>query len=309
MIDNKINNLIIEKQEKIVFLILNYETYWETNKCVNSIFETIGQHEISSLKHEIVIVDNGSTNNSLLKLHDYYDAVDGIHILKTEENLGFAKGNNLGFIYAKKFLAPDFIVMINNDIIMLDSDFEKKLIIEYKKYEFSIAGPDVMLPNGISLNPCFSSLKRPQDVKKKICELKKRVMLCKIGIEPIYAAWIRIKRKFEKNRNKWDGNARLNLSDGFQLHGCFIIFSNKYICKFNGIYDKTFLYGEESLLRLRCLRAEMKMCFLNDIKALHNESKTEKFICKHTNQRHLKKFNNMLDALGHIYKYMMSDEV
>ena len=37
-----------------------------------------------------------------------------------------------------------------------------------------------------------------------------------------------------------------------QLHGAFLIFSENYINTFNGLYNKTFLYMEEDILRLRC---------------------------------------------------------
>ena len=83
-------------KNKIVFLILNYETYWETNKCIESIYHSIGRSNISSKAHEIVVVDNGSKNNSYTVLKENYESVDGIHLLKLSDNLGFAKGNNYG---------------------------------------------------------------------------------------------------------------------------------------------------------------------------------------------------------------------
>lgn len=294
---------------KIVFLILNYETYWETNNCIKSLYKAIGVDRISSFMHEIIIVDNGSKNDSLSKLKNDYGNIDGFHILSTNKNLGFAKGNNLGFDYAKKNLNPDFIVMMNNDIIVTDAEFERKLIKNYIEYKFDIAGPMVRLKNGEPLNPVKSDILTIDDIYKRIKKLKRERVLCKLKIQPICAIFRRLKRKIFKSKNLWDGNTELNIKAGFQLHGCFLIFASNYINKFDGIYDKTFLYGEEVLLRFRCIRAGLKMHILENIESLHNESRTEKFIGGNINKRHLKRCQNALDSVYIIYEYMISKKI
>jgi GT2 family glycosyltransferase len=309
MIQLKKGQRDLEREYKMIFLILNNETYWETNNCIKSIYKTIGDDRISSGMHEIVIVDNGSKNESLSKLKANYDDVDGIHVLSTGENLGFAKGNNYGFQYAKEKLKPDFIVMINSDVIMTDIGFEEKLAADYEKYKFGVAGPMVSLENGNILNPSHSRLITAEAVRKRINLLRREVLLCKLKIQPIFAAGRRMKKKLHKPKNLWDGKEELDLKAGFLLHGCFLIFSKEYIDRFDGIYDKTFLYGEELLLRLRCMRADMKMYVLPDIEGLHKESRTEKFIGGNINERHLRRYKNMLDAIRTVYDYMVSEDI
>ena len=93
------------------------------------------------------------------------------------------------------------------------------------------------------------------------------------------------------------------------IHGCFLIFSKHYIDVFDGLYDKTFLYGEEILLKLRCERAGMKMWFLSDLKALHNESQTEKYIGGKVNEKHRRRYINVLNSMVLVKEYIEDENI
>lgn len=300
----------MDNSMKIVFLILNYETYWETFQCVESIFQMLGIELFKDKKASIVIVDNGSKNDSFSKLEHEYGSKDYIYLIRSDVNLGFARGNNLGFIFVKEKLSPDFVVMINSDIIMTDNNFVSKLFDEYAKHQFDIAGPDVTLVSGEHLNPCYCNRLDIVSVDNEIKKMKRKIWLCKIHVEPFVAAFFRLKKLFVRKKDVDNvENAELELSKGMQIHGCFIIFSKTYLNKFDGLYDKTFLYVEETLLRFRCQRAGLKMFYLADITALHNESRTEKFIGGNLNARHLRRYMNNLDSLIVLREYLQSDNI
>ena len=55
---------------------------------------------------QIVIVDNGSGNGSAEKLREHFAARQRVHIVESPENLGFARGNNLGIRYAREHFRP-----------------------------------------------------------------------------------------------------------------------------------------------------------------------------------------------------------
>lgn len=65
-------------------------------------------NEISYPDVEVIVVDNGSANDPADALADVFPRVI---FLKSEKNLGFAGGNNLGIKIAK----GDFLLFLNND--------------------------------------------------------------------------------------------------------------------------------------------------------------------------------------------------
>jgi len=61
--------------------------------------------------HEVVVVDNGSSDNSAQIIPP---AFPSIHFIETGKNLGYAEGNNVGIRYALE-KGADFLFILNND--------------------------------------------------------------------------------------------------------------------------------------------------------------------------------------------------
>ena len=96
----------------ICFVILNYKTWREAAACAESVLSTQQGQDI-----RIVLVDNGSGNGSEESLREEFAGEKRVHVIASEKNLGFARGNNLGIQYARSHFEPDFIVAANSDII------------------------------------------------------------------------------------------------------------------------------------------------------------------------------------------------
>ena len=75
----------------ICFVILNYKTWREAAACAESILKTQQGQDI-----RIVLVDNGSGNGSEESLREEFAGEKRVHVIASEKNLGFARGNNLG---------------------------------------------------------------------------------------------------------------------------------------------------------------------------------------------------------------------
>ena len=84
---------------KFAFLLLHYKNADVTMECINSIMK-VEKDE----KYDIVVVDNASKNGSIEQLKLEYQDEKNIHFIQNEENLGYARGNNIGFAYAKNVL-------------------------------------------------------------------------------------------------------------------------------------------------------------------------------------------------------------
>ena len=246
---------------KIVYVILHYITTEDTIKCVDSIFEKEGESNF-----EIVIVDNNSPNNSGEILKEKYKTNEKIHLIVNNENLGFSKGNNVGFKYAKEKLNADFIVLLNNDVYIIQSEFGEKIINEYKKSYFAVLGPKIYLRGNTICNypDKLDSLKQ---LKRQLKDKKNLFYFNKLYLRQVYSLFLKIKKIFTK-KTMYDTSVR---KDDVLLHGCCLIFSKTYIDKFDGLDDRTFLYFEEQLLYLRLKKNNLKSIYNPNLVVFHNE--------------------------------------
>ena len=89
-------------ERRISVISVNYNGYDLTCAMIDS----LRRHVTTPL--EIVIVDNGSTRDEAAPLRERYPDVK---VLRSERNLGFAGGNNLGFAAA----TGDYLLLLNND--------------------------------------------------------------------------------------------------------------------------------------------------------------------------------------------------
>lgn len=97
----------------ISVIIINYNTFELTKKCIESV---IAQSEGIAL--EIIVVDNGSVEVNPMQ---FLTCFPDIKLVKSEKNIGFAKGNNLGIMHA----TGDFVVLLNSDTVLLNNAIEQ----------------------------------------------------------------------------------------------------------------------------------------------------------------------------------------
>lgn len=97
-------------------IIVNYNTKEMTSNCIDSIV----QHTYG-LSYEIILVDNDSRDGSA----DFFKDDKRIHLIRSKENLGFGRANNLGYNYAK----GKYIFLLNSDTILLNNAI--KLFFDY----------------------------------------------------------------------------------------------------------------------------------------------------------------------------------
>ena len=88
-------------------VIVNFNGRHFLDDCLRSISKQV------PFDHEVIIVDNASTDGSVEYLRKAYSQV---RLIENEENLGFARANNIGANDAK----GDFLLLLNNDTILLD---------------------------------------------------------------------------------------------------------------------------------------------------------------------------------------------
>lgn len=114
---------------KVSIVILNWNRPSDTLECLKS----VKRLRIADYSLNIILVDNGSTDNSVKKIKSYIQNTKyNIRILVNDQNLGFAEGNNVGIRHAIKNGA-NYILVLNNDTVV-DKDLIIELIKAAKKY-------------------------------------------------------------------------------------------------------------------------------------------------------------------------------
>lgn len=101
---------------KVSIILVNYNGNEDTIACVSSL------QEVDYDNYEIIVVDNASKNQDELGEKMSSDVV----LIKSDKNLGFSGGNNLGIEYAMKSNA-DYVMLLNNDTVV-DKNLLKELI-------------------------------------------------------------------------------------------------------------------------------------------------------------------------------------
>lgn len=279
------------KTVDVVFVILHYMAVDETMKSVNYIAENIDTH-----KYHIVIVDNASGNESGEELKAFYLDRDDVTVLINKENLGFAKGNNVGFRYAKKTWNPDYIVLMNNDVYLLEKAFMQKTAIEYAKSHFAVMGPMILTKDGTcDANPLKSEFTSIGDIDQKIRHYKKDLRRYRFRYASLYYKLAGIKGILVNYKKK--NKDFYNRAQQVKLHGCFLVFSQEYISSFDGLDESTFLFWEEEFLYKHMLANGKVMAYNPDIVVLHLEDASTDYTMSGRREKMIFMLEHYLDSL------------
>lgn len=298
----------------IAFLILHYVVTELTCDAVEHI-----ERNCDTEDYRIVIVDNASPNESFRELTRLYKDDSHVLLIKNEKNLGFAKGNNEGLKIIKDQLHPEFVVMLNNDVELLDKGLLKKLRKEYSESAFYIAGPRVELPDGVmTSNPFKLFIPTIKWLDYMIQKRKEEIFWSRMGLYEKVCPFLRgklykILHIFEPpqvpyaviDNNKKPYEQRIY---DVALSGCCLVFSGKFMEEYGLLDESTFLGGEELLLYLNMIGSGKRMVYLPDIHIKHLESRSTKATEKKKgNERRCRDFRRSKEvyqiAKKHIIKY------
>ncbi|MCD8100237.1 MAG: glycosyltransferase [Oscillospiraceae bacterium] len=273
------------KESRVVFVILHYLAGKDTVECIESI-----KRNIEYNNKYIVVVDNASNNGSCEMIQEKYEGDTEIVVIKNEENLGFAKGNNVGFMYAKNILKARFIVLLNNDTIIRQKSFCDLLISKYKERKYYVLGPDIITRDGYHQNP----LKHRNWTlgKLKLFKIKAQIRLLDRKLLAIGPRLLKKKQKVTAAKTAPSGDCT-----SVRLHGSCLIFSPDYIKKFDGLNPGTFLYMEEDLLQIEMDAYNYSMWYSGDLEIFHKEDVSTKMLDATQKDRDIRFLKNLINSI------------
>lgn len=207
----------------IGIVILNYNSWEETTRCIESVFDNPPQED-----YRIYCVDNGSSSPMLDGFGTQYDQ-RRFFLICTGKNLGYAAGNNVGI---KRALNDgcDMILISNNDIVFYENTIAQMATYLKEYPHVGIVGPRVVDRNGNTQKGC---------------------MCIKTGMKEKYLLRTRFHILFPGyNARYWGLNYDYD-HDSFPVHavsGCCFMMSAACARDVTPLDEGTFLYEEEFIL-------------------------------------------------------------
>lgn len=149
---------------RLLVIIVTYNAMRWVDRCLGSVTD-------STVKADLFVVDNGSTDGTRDYIAEHYpEAI----LVRSEVNLKFGKGNNLGLEYALKN-GYDYVYLLNQDAWVMPDTFEKMIVVQKKHPEFGLLSPLQLSSNGESYEQLFEHLvveNLPDDYRgHELCEI------------------------------------------------------------------------------------------------------------------------------------------
>ncbi len=214
-------------------------------------------------EHVVVIVDNASTEEKSRALAEAIGGTlstdvmpeDRVFIISEEENLGFAKGNNIGFEFLQSHFDIDKILFTNDDIELTDSHCVEYLIEKLDSLEnVGCIGPRVLGRDGRDQSPHRHAISIYRQIGWNLFPFlrrKKKVVDTEFPRIPPsgYCYWV---------------------------SGAFMLMRSEVFVQAAMFDPNTFLYCEEMILAEKMRAVGYKFYFENGTTILHYEGSSTK---------------------------------
>jgi len=120
-------------------IIVNYNTANILRRCLKSLISN----------SEIILIDNGSTDDSLQLINS--SKWPNLKIIKNQTNLGFAKAVNQGIKQSK----GEYLLLLNSDIIAKPNSIKRLVDFAEKHPGAGVVGGRLLNPDGSIQGSCF----------------------------------------------------------------------------------------------------------------------------------------------------------
>jgi len=121
---------------ELSIIIINYNTFALTHKCIETVYRFT-----KNIDFEIILVDNASTE---CDVEIFKQDFPNITLLKSAQNVGFAKGNNLGIQQAK----GEYILLLNSDIELVENSIYSCVEFLKNNPKVGVVSPMLIYPDG-----------------------------------------------------------------------------------------------------------------------------------------------------------------
>jgi GT2 family glycosyltransferase len=224
-----------EGEPIVSVVILNWNGIDDTLLCIESVKKSVFNGSI-----EIIVVDNGSTNDSVETLKK----VAGIKLIENKKNRGFAGGQVDGYLKS----SGEYIVLLNNDAL-ISSDYIQKA------YNYMISDATIGAVGGRSY--FWDTDQKPFDLSNE------------------YYAYQEINPVNGEGRFV-DDLSRGNLIDVNVVSGSCVMVRKKAVKEVGYLHERFFAYYEETDLFARFKRAGWRVTYSPSLSIWHKNGASSK---------------------------------
>ncbi len=111
----------------VSIILVDFNSHKETKECLVS----LSKLKATSFNYDVVVVDNASVKPLTQKWVERYHPQ--AHLVRSQANLGFTGGNNLGVHWAIEQFDSDYVLLLNNDTTV-EAEFLNKLMAQAVKF-------------------------------------------------------------------------------------------------------------------------------------------------------------------------------
>ena len=230
-------------------IIVNYNTFQITCDCIESTIR-----HTKDVPYEIILVDNASPKDNP---DDFLVRFPTITLVKSKENGGFAKGNNIGIAVAK----GDIILLLNSDTILTEDSISRAAHELDKRPDVGALGVKLVYPDG----GLQHTARKFRSVKNEILDLLR-----------VFLVFLPYRKRAELMMNRYfkcDFNTYCDW-----VIGAFMMFyrTTLDLMPEKKLDERFFMYGEDQLWCYQFYEKGFKSYFVADTTVIHiNNASTE----------------------------------
>lgn len=221
-------------------VIVNYNSGEHLPKCLVSL-----EKNLQGVDHEVVVVDNASTDGGVAKVKAAFPSVN---FLENLQNLGFSAANNQGI----KKATGEYVLLLNHDTEVKEGAIQNLLEFMEKYPEAGACGPKVLNSDGSIQHQCKRGFPTPLSILFYISGLSKR-----FPKNPLFGHYLMTHLDPDK----------VNEIDS--LSGACMLIRKSILDKIGGLDTSFFLYGEDIDLCYRIKEAGWKIYYVPQAEIIH----------------------------------------
>jgi GT2 family glycosyltransferase len=254
--------------QTVLLICVKYGSDTETAQYLESLRKLQGQRNL-----QILVVDNtvGARVSEPATERN-------LTVVRSEENLGYFGGARSGLsLYLREHPLPDWVIVSNVDLMILDSQFLDKLAAMRGRPRLGMVAPSIRSAlTGRDQNPFMRT--RPSAARMHLYKWMFRSWLVLNAYELATAVFHKLRTAASKRPDAC-ASLREDVSETiYAPHGSFLIFSGEYFRAGGNLDFPCFLFGEEVYLAETLRKLGLDVVYEPSLEVIHQEHKSTRLV-------------------------------